>query len=70
VNTYYAVIEHESDSWGAYVPELPGIAVVADTREEVLEMTREAIELYIETTRELGGSISSTTQVERIAVGV
>ena len=65
---YYAVIEHEGESWGAYVPGLPGIAVVADTREQLLAKTRQAIEIYIETTAELGGLLDSNTEVERIAL--
>jgi predicted RNase H-like HicB family nuclease len=28
------VIEQEGNSWGAYVPDLPGVGVVGDTREE------------------------------------
>lgn len=45
----YAVIyEKGSTSWGASVPDLPGCFAVGETFEEVQQLIREAIELYIE----------------------
>lgn len=54
---YVVVIEKGANSWGAYVPDLPGCAVVAETREEALQMVREAIEIHIEGLREAGSPI-------------
>jgi predicted RNase H-like HicB family nuclease len=54
---YVVVIEKGTNSWGAYVPDLPGCAVVAETREEALQLIREAIELHIEGLREAGSPI-------------
>jgi predicted RNase H-like HicB family nuclease len=45
---YVVVIEKGADSWGAYLPDLPGCAVVAETREEALKLIREAFDLHIE----------------------
>lgn len=45
---YVVVYEQTPNNWGAYVPDLPGCVAVADTREEVEGMIREAAELYIE----------------------
>ncbi|MDZ4805910.1 MAG: type II toxin-antitoxin system HicB family antitoxin [Candidatus Eisenbacteria bacterium] len=45
---YMVVIEHGSTSWGAHVPDLPGCAAVGESRDEVLELIREAIEFHIE----------------------
>ncbi len=51
---YTVVIEKGSTSYGAYVPDLPGCVAVAETREEVCMLIREAIELYAETLEEEG----------------
>jgi predicted RNase H-like HicB family nuclease len=45
---YLVILEHGTDSWSAYVPDLPGCVAGADTREEVLALIREAIEMHIE----------------------
>jgi predicted RNase H-like HicB family nuclease len=44
---YAVIIEEGESSFGAYVPDLPGCAAVAETREEVLELIREAIDFHI-----------------------
>ncbi len=54
---YVVVIEKGTDSWGAYVPDLPGCAVVAETREEARKLIREAVDLHIEGLRETGSRI-------------
>lgn len=45
---YIVVYERTPNNWGAYVPDLPGCVAAADTREEVRELIREAIEFHIE----------------------
>ena len=47
MSEYLAVIEHEGESWGAYCPDLPGVGVVGDTREEVEQLIRESILLHL-----------------------
>lgn len=54
---YLVVIEKGENSFGAYVPDLPGCAVVAETREEALQLIREAVELHVATLREQGSRI-------------
>lgn len=45
----YTVIYEQGDtSWGAYVPDLPGVIAAGDSREEVETLIREAIEFHIE----------------------
>jgi predicted RNase H-like HicB family nuclease len=65
---YLVVIEKGGDSFGAYVPDLPGCAVVGETREEALELIREAVELHITSLREQGSPVpepsSSTGYVQ------
>jgi predicted RNase H-like HicB family nuclease len=51
---YMVVIEKGETSYGAYVPDLPGCVAVGETREEALELVKEAIEFHIEGLRERG----------------
>lgn len=46
------VVEEGENSFGAYVPDLPGCVAVGETKEEVLELIREAVEFHIEGLRE------------------
>jgi len=55
--TYLVIVERGSNSYGAYVPDLPGCAVVADTRKEALDLIRDAIPLHLESLREHGDPI-------------
>lgn len=54
---YLVILEEGSNSYGAYVPDLPGCAVVAETRKEALKLIREAISLHIESLREDGDAV-------------
>jgi len=46
--TYTVIYEQGPNSWGAYVPDLPGVISVGDSREEVERSIREAIEYHLE----------------------
>jgi predicted RNase H-like HicB family nuclease len=52
--TYTVIYEKGPTSWGAYVPDLPGVITVGDTREEVEGLIIEAIELHLDGMREEG----------------
>jgi predicted RNase H-like HicB family nuclease len=54
----------EDGNWLAEVPSLPGCLTEADTREEALEMIKDAIELYITTLKELGRPIPEDEEIE------
>jgi predicted RNase H-like HicB family nuclease len=54
---YTVIIERGETSWGAYVPDLPGCIAAGDSREEVLQLIREAIEFHIERLRESGEDV-------------
>ena len=54
---YLVVVEKGDNSFGAYAPDLPGCAVVAETREEALKLMRQAIALHLEGLREEGSAI-------------
>lgn len=51
---YTVILEQGETSWGAYVPDLPGCVAAGETREEVLQLIRVAIEFHIEGLRENG----------------
>jgi predicted RNase H-like HicB family nuclease len=48
---YTVILEKGRDAWGAYVSDLPGCTVVAETEEQAMELIREAIQLYLEDLR-------------------
>ncbi len=54
---YTVIVEQGSESWGAYVPDLPGCVAAGASREEVIKLIREAIEFHPEGTRERGERI-------------
>ena len=63
---YLVVVEQGPESFGAYVPDLPGCVAAGETRDEVLALIREAIEFHIEGLREDGQPVpppSSTSEV-------
>ena len=51
---YMVILEQGKSSWGAYVPDLPGCVAAGETRDEALELIREAIDFHIEGLRENG----------------
>ncbi len=54
---YGVVIERGENSWGAYVPDLPGCVAAGETREEVMTLIREAIEFHVDGLREDGKEV-------------
>lgn len=52
--TYTVIYEKGPTSWGAYVPDLPGVISVGDSREEVERLIQEAINFHIGGMREEG----------------
>ena len=54
---YAIVIERGTTSHGAYVPDLPGCAAVAQSEEEVRRLIREAIVIHIKAMIEDGDPV-------------
>jgi predicted RNase H-like HicB family nuclease len=70
MSEYLVIIEHEDDGWGAYCPDLPGIGVVGDSREEVEHLIREAVCVHLEGLREAGEPIPEPATVGTTLVDV
>ena len=67
---YAVVIERGEKSWGAHVPDLPGCIAVGETRDEVLQLIREAIDFHIENLKQDGLPVSSpSSEIEFVEVG-
>ncbi len=56
---YLVVIEQGPNSFGAYVPDLPGCIAVGESRDEVATLIQEAIELHIEDLKAQGQPVPS-----------
>ncbi len=51
------VIEEGENSFGAYVPDLPGCVAVGESEGEVKQLIQEAIEFHLEDLAETGAEI-------------
>ncbi len=58
---YLVVIEKGPNSFGAYVPDLPGCVAVAKTKRELKRLIREAIALHIEDMHNRGDAVPKPT---------
>jgi len=54
---FTVIYEQGPTSWGAYVPDLPGVIAVGDSRDEVERLIREAVEFHLEGMLEEGISV-------------
>jgi predicted RNase H-like HicB family nuclease len=70
MSEYLVIFENDNGSWGAYCPELPGVGVVGESRAEVGELIREAIELHLEDLKDSGQSVPPSSVVETALVSV
>ena len=66
---YAVVIEKGVDSFGAYVPDLPGCIAAAGTKDEIKRLIHEAIEFHIEGLKENGEPVPEpSSSIEFIEV--
>ena len=70
MSAYLVVIERDGESWGAYCPDLPGVGVAGDSRDEVENLVREAIALHIEALRKAADAVPRPTAVGTARVEV
>jgi predicted RNase H-like HicB family nuclease len=55
--TYTVIYEKGPASWGAYVPDLPGVIAVGESRFEVERLIQDAIAFHLDGMREEGLAI-------------
>jgi predicted RNase H-like HicB family nuclease len=56
--TYILVLERGDDGgWGGMVPDLPGLLILGETREDVIAQAPDVIADYIDAMREVGHPI-------------
>lgn len=70
MSEYLVIIEREGDSWGAYCPDLPGLGVTGDSREEVEGLIREAVVFHIEGLRSAGDPVPEPSAASATLVRV
>ena len=71
MNSYPIILERADDgSWSAMAPNLPGLVLAADSRDELLAGAPAAIADYIETLRDEQLPIPEPGEVELIRVAV
>jgi len=67
---YLVIYEKSESGWGAYVPDLPGLGVAADSLEEVKMLIREGIEFHLEGMKLHGEPIPEpSAHIEYVSVG-
>jgi predicted RNase H-like HicB family nuclease len=66
---YAVVIERGSNSFGAHVPDLPGCVAVGKSKEEVLRLIREAIDIHVQSLREHGEKVPSPSSSVEVLGG-
>jgi predicted RNase H-like HicB family nuclease len=67
---YVVIVEQGEIGVGAYVPDLPGCVAVGETKEVVLRLLGEAVELHLEALREDGLPIPEpSSSSEYVEVG-
>ncbi|HTA15928.1 MAG TPA: type II toxin-antitoxin system HicB family antitoxin [Solirubrobacteraceae bacterium] len=54
---YLVIYEQGPTGWGAYCPDLPGLGVAAETRDEAERLIRDGIGFHIDSLREHGDPI-------------
>lgn len=69
MNEYDVVIEQDENRvYVAYVPELPGCHTQGDTVSDVMANIKEAIELYLDYTKEKSESAMKFVAVKKVSV--
>ena len=68
MNNYAIFIAPTRTGYSAHVPDLPGCIAAGTTREETLQLMREAIQLHLRSMREDGDPIPEPSTVEFLGV--
>ena len=58
MSEYIVIFEQAEDGgWGAYLPDLPGVVALGDSRAEAEERIQEALQAYADEMRSLGRAL-------------
>jgi predicted RNase H-like HicB family nuclease len=58
MSEYLVIYEQAEDGgWDAYLPDLPGVVALGETREQTATRIREAVAIYAEEMAELAGKL-------------
>ena len=63
---YLVVVEKGPMSYGAYVPDLPGCIAAGESKNEVMTLIREAVELHLEGLKDEGQPIPSPSSTSEL----
>ena len=69
-NCLVIVEKYGPGSFGAYVPELPGIGVAGETESEVRQLVAEAISLYREELRRDQSVLPPSVEVSHYTIAI
>ena len=61
--TYTVIYEKGPTSWGAYVPDLPGVIAVGDSKQEAERLIQEAIAFHMDGLRDEGIAIPQPASI-------
>jgi predicted RNase H-like HicB family nuclease len=67
---YEVIIEEGDTSFGAYVPDLPGCVAVAESRDEVMDLICEAVDMHIESLAKWGCGSGAGNAQPRLGVRI
>ena len=68
---FLVIIEEGPESFGAYVPDLPGCVAVGETREQTLALMQEAIAFHLEGLKADGQTVpKQISSVEKVEVAM
>jgi predicted RNase H-like HicB family nuclease len=73
--TYTVLLEGGDDGWGGIVPDLPGLLVLGDTRDDVIAQAPDVIADYLDALRDDGDPIPKPSMIPtppngRLAVNI
>lgn len=63
---YLVVVEKGPSSYGAYVPDLPGCIAAGESKDEVLALIRDAIELHLEDLKKEGQPVPAPSSISEL----
>ena len=71
MSKYLVIIEEAGENFSAYSPDVPGCVATGDTRDETVDLMKEAMTAHLKGLREEGLPIPApTTSAEYLAVAI